>query len=274
MPIPRESHSPGYLAGRSATVVDERLVGKPLQRENEGSGMNNELAAVSVLTDRYRMTVAEAMETEYPCGNQKGVLLRDVSMFSVRWLANISTTMKHKPEFRRAVRAARIVKEYRIQQTSRGKAKAVVSKGDAEEDAKHAKATCNSCGQTCRLGRHLFDRATLPRCYSCGGTMVMDAHAVDEFCKVADVAAAVGVSSDYVRQLWHSGAISGKKVRGRIHVSEDSLRHYLETEGMHKELSDLSGGEISRGTYCRLCDKTFRNYAAFKLHMREKHEDF
>jgi len=118
-------------------------------------------APLGVLLERYHMTVEEAEQVICPCGHSQGRKMSELGRKNVHWFATRKTRMSQSREFRMAVKAARILRAYRL-----GDQRATVV-----PDAKRAHVMCVECGVKSIVSRRYLDARAALRCYRCGGRL-------------------------------------------------------------------------------------------------------
>lgn len=226
-------------------------------------------AATQQLVDSYHMSVAEAFSALCPCGKDKGKLMKDINNKSMYWLANQTTTMRNKTEFRMAVKAARIIREYRRDEKKLKTVRDVIGRDVGIDDAKRARCMCNSCGAVALLWRNLLDRAKVPACDECGGTMVASG-IVAEWMTLREASEWSGLSYQHLLNATKNGTlVSSKNQSNRIIVTPDSVERLKVGVGPKKQKYGSSKASETRERFCGECNKHFRSLAAWRLHMRD-----
>ncbi|MHC4121862.1 MAG: helix-turn-helix domain-containing protein [Planctomycetota bacterium] len=228
---------------------------------------------VRELVQRYGLSVAEAHETVVPCGNAAGLKMGELIEKDVYWFATRTTSMKNKPEFRKAVSAARIIRAERAHKRAADDRAINTATHRRADDAKVATVMCRGCKRTFRMGRHKLDRRNC-RCLDCGGMLEVTNHLpLDEVVTTKEASQMFGLARDELVAAVDRGEVAGSKISNRWVFGLSSVQRFADKQAERKRLLQ-SRVDVSHGHICPRCKKVFRNYSALKLHIEDNHEDF
>lgn len=180
------------------------------------------------LTTRYRMTLSQAAAVLIPCGCHAGKPMGEADAREVYWFASRITSANTKPAMRDAIVAARIIRSYRKDQRNNERWEADKARNHISlSDAKRAMVECISCGRTSLIPRKLLDRASTPKCFSCGGTLADLGGFVDEFITAASAASEYSITAYQLRKGAREGHVLHKREGGRRLFGRASIEKYL-----------------------------------------------
>lgn len=221
---------------------------------------------LSVLVERYNMSVAAANEALVPCGDSKGKPLGDCSAKEIYWFASRTTSMKNTEEFRRAVSAARIIRAAKAEQQERKSGPVNKIK---DPHAKTTLAHCRDCERQFRISRRLLDRAST-RCYACGGMLDSDDLPLDEYLTLKEATHMTGLTVAVLRAAITRKEIVGQKAGNAWRLTRSSVLNYARKNAESRDRRNH--GFVTRTCHvCPNCNRPFRNLAALALHVTEAH---
>jgi ribosomal protein S27E len=180
------------------------------------------------LTERYRMTLAQAAGVPVPCGFHAGEPMGEQSAKEVYWFATRMTSTKTKQEMRDAICAARIIRASR--QDLANEERWEKAKSQQQVSLNHAKRVmveCISCGDKQLIPRLVMDRASRPKCWKCGGTLADIGGFVDDFIPASEACEEYNIAKPALTRAALRGQVLRKKEGAKWLYGRSSLEKFL-----------------------------------------------